>query len=66
MSTGRSILYADNLKDGGLLVIFYLLSFAEFRNREEELNNSLAAFKSKVWDLEISLREAEAGGQKLK
>jgi hypothetical protein len=47
-------------------VIFYLLSFAKFHNREEELNNSLAAFKSKVWDLEISLREAEAGGQKLK
>jgi chromosome segregation ATPase len=42
------------------------LSFAEFRNREEELKNALVASKSKVRDLEISLREAEARGQELK
>jgi chromosome segregation ATPase len=42
------------------------LPFAEFRNREEELKNALAASKSKVRDLRISLREAEAGGQELK
>jgi predicted nucleic acid-binding Zn-ribbon protein len=42
------------------------LSFVEFRNREEELKNALAASKSKVRDLEISLQEAEAGGQELK
>jgi hypothetical protein len=42
------------------------LSFAEFRNCEEELNNALAASKSKVRDLEISLREAEAAGLELK
>jgi hypothetical protein len=42
------------------------LSFAEFRNCEEELNNALTASKSKVRDLEISLREAEAAGLELK
>jgi hypothetical protein len=42
------------------------LSFAEFCNREEELKNALASSKSKVQDLEISLPEAEAGGQELK
>jgi hypothetical protein len=42
------------------------LHLAEFRNCEEELKNTLAASKSKVWDLEISLREVEAGGQELK
>jgi chromosome segregation ATPase len=42
------------------------LNLAEFRNREEELKNALAASKSKVRDLEISLREVEAGGQELK
>jgi hypothetical protein len=42
------------------------LSFAEFRNREEELKNALAASMSKARDLEISLREAEAEGQELK
>jgi hypothetical protein len=42
------------------------LPFAEFRNREEQLKNALATSKSKVWDLEISLREADAGGQELK
>jgi hypothetical protein len=40
------------------------LYLAEFRNHEEELKNALAASKSKVRDLEISLREA--GGQELK
>jgi hypothetical protein len=42
------------------------LYLAEFRNREEELKNALAACKSKVWDLEISLREVDAGGRELK
>jgi hypothetical protein len=42
------------------------LPLAEFRNREEELKNALAASKSKARDLEISLREAEVGGQELK
>jgi hypothetical protein len=42
------------------------LPFAEFRNREEQLKNALATSKSKVWDLEISLREADARGQELK
>jgi hypothetical protein len=39
---------------------------AEFRNCEEELKNALAASRSKVRDLEISLREANAGGRELK
>jgi Skp family chaperone for outer membrane proteins len=42
------------------------LHLAEFRNREEELKNALAASKSKVRDLEISLQEADAGGRELK
>jgi chromosome segregation ATPase len=42
------------------------LHLAEFRNREEELKNALAASKSKVRDLEISLREVDAGGRELK
>jgi chromosome segregation ATPase len=42
------------------------LSFAEFCNRAEELKNALATSQGKVQDLEISLREAEAGGQELK
>jgi hypothetical protein len=42
------------------------LYLAEFRNREEELKNALAASKSKVRDLELSLQEVEAGGQELK
>jgi hypothetical protein len=41
------------------------LYLAEFHNREE-LKNTLAASKGKVRDLEISLREVEAGGQELK
>jgi hypothetical protein len=43
-----------------------MLYLAEFRNHEEELKNALAASKVKVRDLEISLREVEAGGQELK
>jgi hypothetical protein len=42
------------------------LYLTEFRNCEEELKNALAASKGKVRDLEISLREAEPGGQELK
>jgi hypothetical protein len=42
------------------------LYLAEFRNREEELKDALAASKGKVRDMEISLREVEAGGQELK
>jgi tripartite-type tricarboxylate transporter receptor subunit TctC len=42
------------------------LHLEEFRNHEEELKNALATSKSKVRDLEISLREVEAGGQELK
>jgi hypothetical protein len=42
------------------------LYLAEFCNREEELKNALAASKSKVRDLEISLREVDAGGWELK
>jgi flagellar biosynthesis/type III secretory pathway protein FliH len=42
------------------------VAFCRVRYREEELKNALAASKSKVRDLEISLREAEAGGQELK
>jgi hypothetical protein len=39
---------------------------ADFRNREEELNNALATSRSKVRDLEIKVREIEAGGLELK
>jgi hypothetical protein len=42
------------------------LYLVEFCSREEELKNALTASKGKVWDLEISLREVEARGQKLK
>jgi hypothetical protein len=42
------------------------LHLAEFCNREEELKNALATSKGKARDLEISLWEAEAGGQELK
>jgi hypothetical protein len=34
------------------------LYLAEFRNREEELKNALATSRSKVRDLEISLRKS--------
>jgi hypothetical protein len=37
------------------------LYLVEFRNCGEELKNALATSKGKVWDLEISLREVEAG-----
>jgi hypothetical protein len=39
---------------------------ADFRNREEELKNALATSKSKVQDLEMKVREIEAGGLVLK
>jgi hypothetical protein len=39
---------------------------ADFRNREEELKNALATSRSKVRDLEVKVREIEAGGLKLK
>jgi hypothetical protein len=42
------------------------LYLAEFRNREEELKNALAASQSKVRDLKVKVREIEAGGQELK
>jgi hypothetical protein len=35
---------------------------AKFRNCEQELQNTLAASKSKAGDLEIPVREAESGG----
>jgi hypothetical protein len=40
--------------------------FADSCNREEELNNDLKNTKEKVRNLEVSLREVEAGGQELK
>jgi hypothetical protein len=43
-----------------------LLYPADFRNREEELKNALATSRSKVRDLEIQVREIEAGGMELK
>jgi hypothetical protein len=39
---------------------------ADFHNREEELKNALATSGSKVHDLEIKVREIEAGGLELK
>jgi chromosome segregation ATPase len=39
---------------------------ADFRNRDEELKNALATSRSKVRDLEIKVREIEAGGLELK
>jgi chromosome segregation ATPase len=39
---------------------------ADFRNREEELKNALATSRSKVRDLEMKVREIEAGGLALK
>jgi hypothetical protein len=38
----------------------------DFRNCEEELKNALATSRSKVRDLEIKVREIEAGGLALK
>jgi hypothetical protein len=40
--------------------------FADFCNCEEELKNPLATSRSKVRDLEIKVREVEAGGLELK
>jgi hypothetical protein len=37
-----------------------------FRNREEELDTALKNTKEKVRDLEVTLREVKAGGQRLK
>jgi hypothetical protein len=42
------------------------INFADFRNREEDLNNTLKNTKKKVRSLEVTLREVEAGGQELK
>jgi hypothetical protein len=42
------------------------LYLVDFRNREEELKNALATSRSKVRDLEIKVREIEAGGLELK
>jgi hypothetical protein len=39
---------------------------ANFRNREEELKNTLVTSRSKVRDLELKVREIEAGGLELK
>jgi hypothetical protein len=39
------------------------LYLVEFRNREEALKNALAASRSKVRDLEISLREVDTSGR---
>jgi hypothetical protein len=39
---------------------------ADFRNREEELKNALTTSRSKVRDLELKVREIEAGGLELK
>jgi hypothetical protein len=39
---------------------------ADFCNREEELKNALATSRSKIRDLEIRVRESEAGGLALK
>jgi septal ring factor EnvC (AmiA/AmiB activator) len=40
--------------------------FADFRRREDDLNNDLKNTKKKVCSLEVTLREVEAGGQELK
>jgi chromosome segregation ATPase len=40
--------------------------FADFRNREEELKDALATSRSKVQDLELKVREIEAGGLEIK
>jgi hypothetical protein len=39
---------------------------ADFRNCEEELKNALVTSRGKVRDLEIKVREIEAGGLELK
>jgi septal ring factor EnvC (AmiA/AmiB activator) len=40
--------------------------FADFRKREDDLNNDLKNTKENVRSLEVTLREVEAGGQELK
>jgi hypothetical protein len=40
--------------------------FADFHNREEELKNALVTSRSKVRDLELKVREIEAGGLELR
>jgi hypothetical protein len=42
------------------------LYLADFRNCEEELKNAQATSRTKVQDLEIKVREIEAGGLELK
>jgi hypothetical protein len=42
------------------------INFADFCNREEDLNNNLKNTKEKVRSLEVTLQEVEAGGQDLK
>jgi chromosome segregation ATPase len=42
------------------------VSFADFHNCEEELNNNLKNTEEKFRSLEVSLREVEPGGQELK
>jgi septal ring factor EnvC (AmiA/AmiB activator) len=42
------------------------ISFADFCNREEKLNNNLKNTEEKVRSLEVTLREVEVGGQELK
>jgi hypothetical protein len=39
---------------------------ADFRNREEELKNVVVTSRSKIRDLEVRVREIEAGGLELK
>jgi hypothetical protein len=48
------------------LIVYELLYPADFRNPEEELKNALATSRSKIQDLEIRVRESEAGGLALK
>ena len=49
-----------------MLSINFVGYFADFRKREEDLNNDLKNTKEKVRSLEVTLREVEAGGQELK
>jgi hypothetical protein len=42
------------------------VSCADFRNREEVLNNDLKNTKDNVRSMEVTVREVEAGGQELK
>jgi chromosome segregation ATPase len=43
-----------------------LCCLAGFCNHEEELDTALRNTKEKVWNLEVKVREIEAGGQELK